>query len=160
MTQTDGPYALQIMVVAFVTFCLGLSPVFTLTTDIIVGSAPPEQAGAAAAISETGSELGGAMGIALLGAIGTAVFRGHMATDAPAGLPAGAAQAARDTLGGAVAVAAHLPNDLGPALLATARAAFVRAMDVTAIMSLVLVLVMTVIAALRLRTPPDHQIEA
>src|SRR5689334_9068554 len=122
MTQTDGPYALQIMVVAFVTFCLGLSPVFTLTTDIIVGSAPPEQAGAAAAISETGSELGGAMGIALLGAIGTAVFRARMATDAPAGIPPGAAEAARDTLGGAVTVAANLPHDLGPALLVTARA--------------------------------------
>jgi MFS transporter, DHA2 family, multidrug resistance protein len=160
MTQAKGPYALQIMAIAFVTFCLGLSPVFTLTTDIIVGSAPPEHAGAAAAISETGSELGGAMGIALLGAIGTAVYRRHMATGAPAGLPAGAADAARDTLGGAVTVATHLPHDLGPALLATARAAFVRAIDVTAIISLVLVLVMMLIAALLLRTPPDHQPEA
>jgi DHA2 family multidrug resistance protein-like MFS transporter len=146
MTQTDGPYALQIMVIAFVTFCLGLSPVFTLTTDIMVGSAPPEHAGVAAAISETGSELGGAMGIALLGAIGTAVFRGRMASGAPAGLPAGAAEAARDTLGGAVTVATHLSPDLGRALLATARAAFVRAMDVAAIISVALVLVMVLIA--------------
>lgn len=158
MTQADGPYALQIMVIAFITFCLGLSPVFTLATDVIVGSAPPEQAGAAAAISETGSELGGAMGIALLGAIGTAVYRGRMATGAPAGLPAGAAEAARDTLGGAITVATHLPqHDLSAALLTTARDAFVRAIDVTAIISVVLVLAMTLIAALWMRTPPDPQ---
>ncbi len=159
MTQTDGPYALQIMVIAFVTFCLGLSPVFTLATDVIVGSAPPEQAGAAAAISETGSELGGAMGIALLGAIGTAVYRARMATGAPAGLPSGATEAARDTLGGAITVATHLPHDVAPALLTTAREAFVRAMDVSAIISLVLVLVMTIIAALWMRMPPDQPSE-
>ena len=41
---------------------LGLAPVFTLTTELIVGSAPPERAGAASGISETGAELGGALG--------------------------------------------------------------------------------------------------
>lgn len=41
---------------------IGLAPVFTLATDMIVGTAPPERAGAASAISETGSELGGAQG--------------------------------------------------------------------------------------------------
>ena len=58
---------------------LGLAPVFTLATDLIVGAAPPERAGAASAISETGAELGGALGIAILGSIGTAVYRGAMA---------------------------------------------------------------------------------
>ena len=38
------------------------------------GAAPPERAGAASAISETGSELGGALGIALLGSLATAVY--------------------------------------------------------------------------------------
>jgi DHA2 family multidrug resistance protein-like MFS transporter len=42
-----------------------------------VGSAPPERAGAASGISETSSELGGALGLALLGTIGTAVYRGQ-----------------------------------------------------------------------------------
>ncbi len=46
--------------VTFVVYALGLAPVFTLATDIIVSSAPPERAGAASAISETGSEFGGA----------------------------------------------------------------------------------------------------
>jgi tetratricopeptide (TPR) repeat protein len=50
--------------------CLGLAPAFTLTNDIIIGSAPRERAGSAAALSATGSELGGALGIAILGSIG------------------------------------------------------------------------------------------
>ena len=87
----------------------GLAPVFTLATDLVVGAAPPERAGAASAISETGAELGGALGIAVLGSIGTAVYRGQMADAVPAGVPPEAAEAARDTLGGAVAAAADLP---------------------------------------------------
>src|SRR5205807_8288742 len=56
-----------------------LAPAFTLSTDLVIGSAPPERAGAAAALSETGSELGGALGIAILGTIGTGGYRSSMA---------------------------------------------------------------------------------
>ena len=49
---------------------MGIAPVFTLATDLVVRSAPPEQAGAAASLSETSSELGRALGIAILGSIG------------------------------------------------------------------------------------------
>jgi DHA2 family multidrug resistance protein-like MFS transporter len=83
-------------------FSLGMSPVFTLTTDVIIGSAPPERAGAASAISETSAELGGALGIALFGSIGVALYRAGMADALPAGLPPDAAEAARATLGGAL----------------------------------------------------------
>src|SRR5262249_11803443 len=77
---------------------LGLAPVFTATTDLIVSSAPPERAGAASGISETGAELGGALGIAVLGSIGVAVYRGHLASAPPPGIPSQAAAAAHDTL--------------------------------------------------------------
>jgi DHA2 family multidrug resistance protein-like MFS transporter len=59
---------------------LGVGPVGTLATDLIVGAAPPEAAGAASGISETGTELGGALGIAILGSVGTAVYRGDFGT--------------------------------------------------------------------------------
>src|SRR2546422_775736 len=67
------------------------STLFPYTTlfrsDLIVGSAPVERAGAASAISETSSELGGALGIAVLGSIGVAVYRDMMATGIPIGVP-------------------------------------------------------------------------
>ncbi|MCI0689515.1 MAG: MFS transporter, partial [Sporichthyaceae bacterium] len=66
-TQIDAASGLAFFVIGSVVFSLGTAPVFTLTTDLIVGSAPPERAGAAAAISETGAEFGGALGIAIFG---------------------------------------------------------------------------------------------
>ena len=60
----------------------GMAPVFGLTTELIVGSAPPEKAGAASGISETGAELGARSGISVLGSIGIAIYRGHLADGA------------------------------------------------------------------------------
>src|SRR5437867_2430559 len=74
LTRVDGGSALAVLVSGSLLVSLGLAPVFTLATDVIVGAAPPERAGAASAISETGSELGGALGIALLGSLATAVY--------------------------------------------------------------------------------------
>ena len=104
---------------------LGLAPVFILATDLIVGAAPPERAGAASAISETSSEFGGALGIAVLGSIGAAVYRSQLANTLPIRCPASdAAAIARDTLGGAVAIAGRLPDQMGAQVLDTARDAF------------------------------------
>jgi DHA2 family multidrug resistance protein-like MFS transporter len=64
------------VVTGCVVFSIGLGPVYTLATGLIVESAPARRAGAAAAIGETGAELGGALGIAVLGSLGLAVYRG------------------------------------------------------------------------------------
>ncbi|MDO0939342.1 MFS transporter [Streptomyces sp. DG2A-72] len=71
----DGSLALAVsgVTIAF----LGFGPMMVLGTDLIVGSAPPERAGSASALSETGSELGIALGVALLGSLGAAVQRGR-----------------------------------------------------------------------------------
>jgi DHA2 family multidrug resistance protein-like MFS transporter len=133
---------------------LGLAPVFTATTDLIVGSAPPERAGAASGISETGSELGGALGIAILGSIGVAIYRAGLADSLPAGIPSQASAAARDTLGGAVGVAHQLPAGVGAALLAAAREAFTTGLQVTAGISAVVALGIAVLATVMLRGVP------
>jgi DHA2 family multidrug resistance protein-like MFS transporter len=123
----------------------------TLATDLIVGSVPPERAGAASGISETSAEFGGALGIAVLGSIGTAVYRSEVAGAFPNGVPSGAAEAARDTLGGAVSVAGRLPDPLAAGLLDGAREAFAQALQVTAIASAAIVVGVAVLALLLLR---------
>jgi DHA2 family multidrug resistance protein-like MFS transporter len=125
--------------------------VVTLATELAVGSAPPERAGAASGISETSAELGGALGIAILGSIGTAIYRSEMAEALPAGIPAGAAETARDTLGGAVAVAGQLPDRLGEALTDAAHAAFTTGLRLTAAISALFAVVVAVLAATMLR---------
>lgn len=152
--RTDG---LGLIVAASIVISLGLAPVFGLTTELIVGSAPPERAGAASGISETGAELGGALGISILGSIGVAIYRREIAASVPPGLPAEAADAARDTLGGAIAVAERLPVAIGDALVRVASDAFVHGMQVAAVISTVLAIGVAVLAAARLRdaAPPE-----
>jgi DHA2 family multidrug resistance protein-like MFS transporter len=145
---TDG---LGVVVASSVIISLGLAPVFGLTTELIVGSAPPERAGAASGISETGAELGGALGISLLGSIGVAIYRGRIADALPVGVPADAAEAARDTLGGAVAAAAALPAEVGAALIATAQGAFVQGMQVAAVISAVMAVGVAILTMTTLR---------
>ncbi len=151
LTQIDGASGLAVLVTGFVIFSLGLAPVFTLATDMIVGTAPPERAGAASAISETGSEFGGALGIAILGSIGIAVYRNEVTDAIPAGLPPEAAEAARDTLGGALAVAGQLPDQLGAGLLDAAREAFAQSLQLTAATSAAVAMGIALLAAVLLR---------
>jgi DHA2 family multidrug resistance protein-like MFS transporter len=154
LTQIDRAPPLAVIVTGSVLYSLGISPVFILATDIIVGSAPIARAGAASAISETSSELGGALGIAILGSIGTAVYRARMAAAMPNGVPSDVGEIARGTLGGATAVAERLPGQLGAALLGTARDAFTQAFVMTAIVNALLMLVTAVAATLLLRRAP------
>ncbi|HEX2198782.1 MAG TPA: MFS transporter [Burkholderiales bacterium] len=143
LTAVDnGRSALALIVAGSIVLSLGVCPVVTLTTDLVLGSAPPERAGAASAISETSSELGGALGIALLGSVVTAAYRGAMVDAAPQ---------ARDTLGGAVALAGQLPAELGAALLEAARSAYVNAFELSAAISAAMSLAVALFAILLLR---------
>src|SRR5688500_2500238 len=77
---------LAVIVMASLVISLAFSPMFNLTTELIVGSAPPERSGAASGISETGAEFGGALGISILGSIVTAVYRSSIASGVTAGV--------------------------------------------------------------------------
>jgi DHA2 family multidrug resistance protein-like MFS transporter len=151
LTQIEGASGLAILVIGSILYSLGLAPVFTLATDMIVGAAPPERAGAAAAISETSSELGGALGIAIFGSIGTAVYRARMADAVPANVPHEVAEAARGTLGGAVAIVGRLPDQLGAQLLDTARSAFAQALELATGISAAVALAGAIVAVVLLR---------
>ncbi|HSL09702.1 MAG TPA: MFS transporter [Actinomycetota bacterium] len=129
--------SLATVVTGSVLFALGMGPVFTVTNDLIIGSAPAERAGAAAGISETAAELGGALGIALFGSIGIALYRGAMRNGVPSDVSPAAAEASRDTLGGAVEVATRLPDRVGSTLVDAAREAFLRGLRVSAVISAV-----------------------
>jgi DHA2 family multidrug resistance protein-like MFS transporter len=151
LTQIGGNDGLLLL--GWVVFCLGLTPVATLTTDLVVGVAPPERTGAASAISETSFELGGALGIAGLGSIAAAAYRRIMA-DAVHGLPTEAAGAARDTLTGALAAARELPGARGEELVGAARAAFTHSIALCAGICSAIAIVAAVLAVAILRRVP------
>ncbi|TDX79541.1 DHA2 family multidrug resistance protein-like MFS transporter [Neorhizobium sp. R1-B] len=103
---------------------VGFVPVVLTTTGLIVGAAPPERSGSASAISETSAEFGGALGIALLGSLGTLIYRVLMDAVNIDGLDPAQTAAVRTTLGGAVETARALEGNLVPAWLEAARQSF------------------------------------
>jgi MFS transporter, DHA2 family, multidrug resistance protein len=151
LTQAGAAGGPGLLVAGIVILSVGLAPLFTLAADLAVGSAPPERAGAASGISETSSELGGALGLAILGTIGTAVYRGRAADTLPASISGDAAATASDTLGGAVEVADRLPPLLAADVLDSAREAFTQGLQVAATVSGVLVVAAAVIVARLMR---------
>ena len=151
LAQVRTGSGLPMLVAAFIVYSLGLAPTFTLATDLIVGSAPPERAGAASALSETGSELGGALGIAIIGSLGTALYRSDLARTVAPTVPREAVDSARSTLGTAFAVSERLAQPAGADLLTAAQSAFTNALHLSGIISAVVIAVTAVLVVVLLR---------
>jgi DHA2 family multidrug resistance protein-like MFS transporter len=134
---------LWVLMVGAGIYAAGLVVVVSIATELVMGTVPPERAGSSSALVETASEFGGALGIAVLGSIGTAVYRGNLTGNVP--------DAARETLSGAVTLAAHLPGPAGATLVAAARAAFVDSLDTVAWVAFALMLVAAAVALVLLR---------
>jgi DHA2 family multidrug resistance protein-like MFS transporter len=152
MLSFAGSAGLAALVAGMIVLSLGLAPVVTLSTDLIVGSAPPENAGAASAISETGAEFGGALGIALLGSVAAAIYTSTMGGSMPQGVPPEAAAAARGNIGAAAAVAGDLSQTLGNELVSASRAAYAHAFQVATLISAAVCVVAACVTGAMLRT--------
>ncbi|QZY20486.1 MFS transporter [Streptomyces decoyicus] len=149
LSRLEPGSALWFVLVGSAVYASGLVMVMSLGNELAIGLAPPERAGSASAVLESGTELGGALGMAILGSIGSAIYRTDIGDALPFGLPAGAAAAARETLAGAAAVAGDLPGRAGEALLTAARAAFTAGMQ-TAVLVAAGVMACAAVAALTL----------
>ncbi|MEU1881601.1 MFS transporter [Streptosporangium sp. NPDC020072] len=122
----------------------GVTLVLTVSSDLIIATAPPERAGSVAGLSQVATEFGGALGISLLGSIGAAVYRGHLGET-------GAPSAALDTLGGALESARHLPEPAATSLAAAAREAFTQGQHYAMVAAATALCVMAVLAPVMLR---------
>ena len=125
-------------------FAVGSAPGTTVVADFVVSSAPEDQSGSASALSETCSEFGGALGIALLGSLATFLYRHTLAAALPASIPAPATETALRGIGAARAAAETLNG--GPALLEVAKHAYTSAAAV-ALLSGAAITVLTAILA-------------
>ncbi len=129
-TPTSG-YGLVALVLVIIGIGMGLA--MAPATDSIMGSLPPEKAGVGSAMNDTTREIGGALGVAIMGSIATASYSARIVHDANFGalqkVSPAAARAVKDSVGGAALAATHLPAAVQGAVVAAANEAFVRAMD-------------------------------
>jgi DHA2 family multidrug resistance protein-like MFS transporter len=124
-----GTSSLVLVLVGASLLACGLVAVMTVASDVVMASLDPDRAGAGAAVSEASSELGGALGIALLGSVGTAAYHSYAVRHLPASVAAGPAG---HSLAGALAQASALPDGLAAQVVATAQAAYVHGLHVAA----------------------------
>ncbi|POM23392.1 Antiseptic resistance protein [Actinomadura rubteroloni] len=131
---------------------VGMGLALTVTGDTVLASVPRRRTGAASAISETATELGGALGLAVLGSVLNLVYRN--ALDLPAGVPHGPAAHARDSLPGAFEAASALPAQAGAQVVDAARTAFVDGMHAALLLSAGFAVLVAGAALVTLRSVP------
>lgn len=154
LTQVGVESGLTLLVIGYIFFSIGAAPLPSLSSDLVISSVPLERAGSAASILQTSGEFAFALGIAILGSIGTVVYRGQIEKSIPAGLPDSDIQAARDSLAGAIDVAKGLPDEASTALLIGAREAFTNGMHAVAVASGTMMLAVIILTVTRLRYVP------
>ncbi|GAA3772568.1 MFS transporter [Streptomyces chiangmaiensis] len=158
LTRADTTSGPGLVVIGFAVMSFGVQAALALTNDVIISSAPPERAGNASGIGETGANLGEALGVAVAGSVAAAVYRAKLSGDAlPDGVGPDAAGAARATLGGATEVAGRLPGRLGGDLLALARTAFTDGLHVAALVNIGILLALTAAHLALLRHERSHR---
>jgi MFS transporter, DHA2 family, multidrug resistance protein len=160
ITQSSPASGPTVLMIGFAITCLGAGPLVGLGVNLVVGSVPPEKAGSASGVVQTGNEFGYALGIAVMGSIGTAVYRTHIADKVPSDVPAAAADAARDSITGAITGAGSLPEQLAAEVLTAAREAFTSQRHTVAAITAAVLTAVAILTVIQLRrVPPLGQAE-
>ena len=136
LSQPHSNYPL--LVLAFVVGATGMGMTTAPSTGAIMQSVPLDKAGVGSAVNDTTRELGGALGVAVLGSVLASRFRSGLSSSL--GHLPGAAHAAGSSLGGALQAAGTLPRPAGAALATAARHSYVHAFDATMFLSVGLAL--------------------
>ena len=125
---STGSVATSYLEIAGQMIVLGVGMGFTSApaTEAIMGVVPKEKAGIGSAMNDATRELGGTLGVAVIGSVFASLYAGSLSL--PAGLPAQAGQAARESVGGAFIAAQRVADaglgPMGDQLRAAASASF------------------------------------
>jgi EmrB/QacA subfamily drug resistance transporter len=137
----------------------GIALTWAPTTESIMGSLPAAKAGVGSAVNDTVREIGGALGVAVLGSVLASQYTGSMSSTAAA-LPGEAGHAAGDSLGGAVLVAQQVGGSAGSSILEAAQAAYVNGFGLALTIAAVVAAAGAAIAAIWLPAHADQPVEA
>jgi EmrB/QacA subfamily drug resistance transporter len=147
-----------ILALSLVVTAAGMGMVTAPSTGAIVSSLPLNKAGVGSAVNDTTRELGGALGVAVIGSALASLYRSDI-VGRIAGLPA-SAHAATGSLGAALRAADGLPRPAGNALATAARQSYVHAFDMTLVITVVVAILASGLVAWLLRSPTTQEVEA
>lgn len=153
MSRVDGRTPYVILASFLVVTAAGMASTMAPATASIMTSLPLRKAGVGSAWNDTTRELGGALGVAVLGSIGASAYTARLAEDLPPGLPAAVKNAAEASVGAAVQISTQLPRGLGTVLEGVAKSAFVDAASEALLIASGVVLVASILVG---RFMPAH----
>jgi EmrB/QacA subfamily drug resistance transporter len=148
-------FALGLVVMA-----LGMANVMAPATESIMGSLPRAKAGVGSAVNDTTRQVGGALGVAVIGSALASQYRGGIATAAPAGAPVSLVDKAQDSLGQALAVGTKVGGAAGTQLVEAAKSSFVDGMHAGILVAACATVIGAVVAALFLPARARRREEA
>ena len=146
LSTADAESSYSLIAAVLLILGSGMGLAMTPATEALMSSLPKEQAGVGSAMNDTVRQVGGALGVAVLGSLLTSQYRGDM-DSATTGLPAEASHAAGDSVGGAMGVADRIGGGAGDALAGAAQVAFADAMSTTVLVAAGVALIGAVVAA-------------
>lgn len=154
-TTLEADTPIWILEVIFFLMGTGMAHIMTPASVVIMQALPREKAGSASALSNTFRQVGGALGIAVLGSVLSAAYRSGV-EDKLTVLPAGARHAAGESIEATLGVAAKL-GPRGEPLVTAAHDSFLHAMHITALCGAGVALIGVAVVALFLpgRTPQE-----
>lgn len=164
LTRIDAGSGYGEFVLPLVLLGLAIGLALSPCTDAIMGAFPESELGVGGAVNDTSIELGGSLGIAILGSVLSGAYSSHLADTVGGKLPAGALSTAQDSVGAGLAVAEKVGAKAGPeqahALVDAVNGAFSQAVAHTSLVGAVILGVGTVLVAVLIpgrgrRTEPE-----
>jgi EmrB/QacA subfamily drug resistance transporter len=146
-----------LLALSLVVTAAGMGMVTAPSTGAIVSSLPLNKAGVGSAVNDTTRELGGALGVAVVGSVLSSLYRSDIAGRI-AGLPA-AAHTGVGSLGAALQTARGLSAPTADLLARAARQSYVHAFDLTLIVTVAVAVLASGIVAWLLRPAPVIAVE-
>jgi EmrB/QacA subfamily drug resistance transporter len=137
----------SLVISSLVVLGLGMGMTMAPATEAIMGALPRARAGVGSAVSTTVRQVGGVLGVAVLGSLLSSVY-GTRLTDTLRGLPSTIVSAASDSVGAAVGIGARLGVAPGRALVDAAHSAFIHGMDITLVVAAGVALIGALVALL------------
>ncbi len=123
--QTDTPYPVAIS--GFCLMAVGMGMTMAPATESVMGSLPREKAGVGSAVNDTTRQVGGALGVAVIGSVVSSIYASNVTSVASSfGVTGGALDAARASLGGALEVGTTVGD---PGFVAGVKDGFVDALS-------------------------------
>ncbi|HEV2774933.1 MAG TPA: MFS transporter [Solirubrobacteraceae bacterium] len=127
MSTAEPSSRYGLFLVASVLMAAGMGMAMAPATESIMDAVPADKAGVGSAMNDATREIGGVLGVAVIGSVVASAYTSAL-SDAAALSPHTAA-AAGDSIGAASAIAAHLSAPEGQAVITAAREAFIHAAD-------------------------------